>query len=109
MEGGQGPQAVRRQELALVEQLGEQLGEVVDPDHAEEQPPIAGLAADQALLDQAPGPPSSSSSRANAFPTASARSIASSSTTTAASNGMTPTIDRTLTGTAVPSGATSLS
>ena len=108
MEGGQGPQAVGRQELALVEQLGEQPGEV-DPDHAEEHPPIAGFAVDQALLGQAPGTAHSRSSRANAFPTVSARPIASSSMTTAASSGMTPTIDRTLTGTARPSGPTSLS
>ena len=48
--GGQGPQAVRGQELALVEQLGEQPLQPVRPAQAEQQPLLAGLAAQQASL-----------------------------------------------------------
>ena len=110
--GGQGPQAVRREELVLVEELLEQALQAVDADDAEQQPAVAGLAAQQAAFGEllpcrrARG---SSSSRANCLPTVSDRAITCSSTTTAASSGMMPTIERTLTGTSVPSGVTSLS
>ena len=53
--------------------------------------------------------PRALSSLANCLPTFSDRAITASSTMTAASSGMMPTIDRTLTGTSVPSGVISLS
>ena len=48
--GGQGAQAVRGQELVLVEQLGEQLLEPADAGQAEQQPPLAGLTPHQSDL-----------------------------------------------------------
>ena len=45
--GGQRPQPVRGQELALVEQLGEQLLQALDADHAQQQPLLARLPAHQ--------------------------------------------------------------
>ena len=46
--GRQGSQAVRGQELALVEGLGEQPLQLVRPAQAEQQPLMAGLAAEHA-------------------------------------------------------------
>ena len=111
--GRQGPQPVGGQELVLVEELGEQLLQPVDADNAEQQPLLAGLAAQQAgFAELVPGRP-------QAVPVEEARELladrqrparaSSSSMTAAASTGMMPTIDRTLTGTAVPSGVSSRS
>ena len=110
--GGQGPQAVRGQELALVEQLGEQPFQPVRPAQAEQQPLLAGLPAQQADARRSlsgSARPCRSRKSANRLPTVSARRRSSSVTTTAARAGMMPTIDRTLTGTASPLGVMSRS
>ncbi len=52
MVGGQRAQAVRGQELVLVEQPGEELLEPVEAHHAQQQPLLAGLAAQHAELLQ---------------------------------------------------------
>ena len=112
--GGQGPQPVGRQELVLVEQRGQQAAEVVLAHHRQQEALAAGrrgsnrsaLQADQVAQ---PGLPSGSMSRAKALPTVWARATTPSSITAAASSGMIPTMERTLTGTAVPSGVVSVS
>ena len=110
--GGHRPEPVGREELALVEELAEQPLEPVDADDAEQQSPVPGRAPEEPelgeLLPVVAGP-RRSRNPGKLLPTRSTRSSIASSMTPAASIGMMPTIERTLTGTAVPSGATSRS
>ena len=50
--GGEGPQAVRREELVLVEELVEQAPETVDADDTEQEPSVAGFPAQQAAFGE---------------------------------------------------------
>ena len=105
--GGDRPQAVGREELGLVEQLGEHPLEAVDADDAEEQPAVAGLALQQPGCRPAcPGRRAlvARGDAGNCLPRPGFAASISSSTTAAASIGMTPTIERTLTGTTLPVG-----
>ena len=52
MVGRQGPQPVRGQELALVEQGRRELFQLAEADQAEQQPLVAGFAAHHALLGE---------------------------------------------------------
>ena len=106
------PESVRREELVLVEELREQSLEPVDADDAEEQAPFSGRAPEEPERRRAcsrSSSPSRSRNLGKLLPTCMTRSSIDSSMTAAASIGMMPTMDRTLTGTAVPSAVTSRS
>ena len=99
------PQPVRREELGLVEQLRRTAARSRSmPTTPSSRLPVArARPAASPARPAAPGrrSPSRSRNRRSCLPTACARSSSRSSTTPAASIGMMPTIERTLTGTTV--------
>ena len=112
VKGGDRPQAVGGEELLLVEELGKYPLEPFHAHHPEEKLPVARFPVEDPGFRQLlriVEPLVVEQAGELLFATSMLCSIMRSSMTAAASTGITPTIDRTFTGTTEPSGVTSRS